>query len=532
MNMRRQRCQRRAVLASMLLTVSSPALAVDAQQGRSVPPLPLSAGTIATRVQANPFCEAVLVPIQEPTIALASDRQISPIRLKPIGAAIGLRTIGEPLDAPPSPILVTTPEAAGIRINPLIGSQHHASSEHKLQPVQVLEETECLSPIACVDTKLESVSVPETTEVRAAAPKTESAEEFEPIQFSLSDDGPDQSSVDARSSGESESNSVSKSNSVRERKSSRLGLESIRPIVIEPLFETESPVSQPIGQLPTPVVIPMVGDEVELSPLELGTVAEPLLLVESDRSYSEKASGGKGTSSKRSEPSVAPDVTASVVSIRNRHRPPVAVTPPPLNIERMPVSEDVKLVRPAVKRVDAIALNDGELLAGASKVIAANSSQPLTQPDTTRAVNLYMTKAQVRTLTIGLPIRQVQLRDQAVCQAVTSGSNELKLIGLDNGVTQLVVWAEASDAAEPKVGVFNIHVEDVVDVTGESVGDKTATLNQSIARAFPNCRVSVKQSNGQLVVSGHCDSSDSAAQVIRLVRKTCLIPVVDELRIR
>ncbi len=79
---------------------------------------------------------------------------------------------------------------------------------------------------------------------------------------------------------------------------------------------------------------------------------------------------------------------------------------------------------------------------------------------------------------------------------------------------------------------FDVHVKDVVETTGDTVGKKAKLLNQSIRSAFPHVNVLVRKNRDQLVVAGICESEATAKQIIRMVRKTCLIPVIDELVVR
>jgi hypothetical protein len=215
---------------------------------------------------------------------------------------------------------------------------------------------------------------------------------------------------------------------------------------------------------------------------------------------------------------------SSMVSNENRHRPPVAVSPPSRAIESPSQSEnDVLLVRPKVIRVAEAAMPNLPLSAELEGAKAVQKS-----PE----VDLYLSKAQVRTLAIGGELRQVNVDNQAICQVVQASANEMKLIGTGNGVTRLTVWGDDAKSGLPKVRVFRIHVEPKVEGPSQSVSETTDTLNQSIARAFPHSRVLVHRDKDQLLVRGVCDSNDTATQIMRMIRKTCLVPVVDELVIR
>ncbi len=531
--MRRQRCQRRAVLAALILATAAPSIAADSTSDglRIVSPLPLSANATSNRVQDNPFCEPVLVPLSNPLVQLASDRQVSPIRMKPIGVAVGLRSIGEPDSPPPPVILITPPATSQIQINPLIGSLHHDQAPESeitvsesanlvkrapetfsaqaavtpqpkvlsFEPVNdpVIETTDALVAEELLST-VETDQEPADDELVGQNLVSQEAEfdtdESEPVMFSLSD-------LDPEEPASEESDFVDPS--------SELG--GIQPITID------DPVNPTTSRKPSTSSKPVVGMAEPLVPIDFASDMLPSLKtapgdIHSSATVKESGSG----------------VVASLVSNANRYRPPVAVSTSPVPLIRNESTEGISLVRPAVTRVETLNLDDAlptlaetQLTLSQLQVVQASA-----------AIDLHMNKTQVRTLTIGGTFRRISLADQAICQAVNSGSNELKLIGTGCGVTELTIWADTGNGQEPKVRVFRIHVEDAVDTKGEAVTDKAETLNQSIARAFPNCRVQLRQENGQLVVAGDCDSDKSASGILRMVRKTCLIPVVDELRIR
>ena len=168
----------------------------------------------------------------------------------------------------------------------------------------------------------------------------------------------------------------------------------------------------------------------------------------------------------------------------------------------------------------------------AAPVRGLQASSPNKQAKLRKApTRLHITKAQVRSLTIGGHVRRIDVGDQGVCQAIATGPNQLKLIGTGNGVTRLVVWADTKNSPT-RVRTFEIHVEEAIEATGASLRGKTRMLNDSILHMFPNADVSVQQERDRLIVAGDCDSEAEAKKIIRMVRKTCLIPVRDEIKVR
>ncbi|MEM6471136.1 MAG: pilus assembly protein N-terminal domain-containing protein [Planctomycetota bacterium] len=148
------------------------------------------------------------------------------------------------------------------------------------------------------------------------------------------------------------------------------------------------------------------------------------------------------------------------------------------------------------------------------------------------AVVLNMERAQVKSMTIGGRLRRVSIANKDICQAFAAGANQLKLIGTGLGRTQLTVWADVAPGEPTRVQTFEIEVADAIDATGDRIAAHTALLNDSIGKAFPRASVVVSRESGQLLVTGQCDDERTAVQILRMVRKSCLVPVKDQLQVR
>ena len=203
------------------------------------------------------------------------------------------------------------------------------------------------------------------------------------------------------------------------------------------------------------------------------------------------------------------------LSNRQRYRSPVAVDAPPLTIERS--EQDAPSSIPAV-------------------TVAPDTVHPAYVGDDTLGkpagpTKLHIARAQVRALNIPGQLHRISLSDESVCQAFASGPGQLKLIGVGQGVTRLVVWSNNEQRAS-SVRTYDIYVNDAVEAAGDTVGEKVLLLNRSMATAFPHASVQVRQYRDQLVVVGHCQDNETAKKIVRMVRKTCLIPVQDEIKVR
>jgi Flp pilus assembly secretin CpaC len=202
-------------------------------------------------------------------------------------------------------------------------------------------------------------------------------------------------------------------------------------------------------------------------------------------------------------------------------RPPVAVDAPPIAITRSADRFAEATFNAPVQPADRPELSASAIPAETLAVVG-----PVDTP------TLFMTRAQVRSLTIGGQLHRVAVADKNVCQAFATGPNQLKLIGTGNGVTRLVVWTHAADASPARMQSFEVHVDDAITPNGKSTSDKSRMLSETIRRAFPGSRVQVQSISEGLVVVGYCDSEDDAKKIMRMVRKTCLIPVRDEIKVR
>lgn len=149
-----------------------------------------------------------------------------------------------------------------------------------------------------------------------------------------------------------------------------------------------------------------------------------------------------------------------------------------------------------------------------------------------KPVVLNLSRAQVRSMTIAGRLRRVSIANKDVCQAFAAGANQLKLIGTGIGKTKLTIWADVAPGESTRVQTFDIDVSNDVDAIGDKISAHTALLNDSIDKAFPRASVVVSRESGKLVVTGRCDNEDTAKQIVRMVRKSCLVPVQDNLLVR
>lgn len=568
----RNRLRRRIALMA-LIGAASPTIGAELNPYlNAFPPLPLQASDGSSATRTNPFCEPTLAtpPAKKvnEAILLASGSDASAIRLVPIGNAIGLNPIDQPklVRNDRAAMTIDLPPAANVQTNPLIQSQHHPAAgndglvavqspvvapENNRIPENAFERqakrsvasdfadslrggptsggvlVEPIQPPAIVHSGQKLV--PESTQPEVTQPEVTQPVASEPVFFSMSDELDSIDDTVVAVDGAVEVETFQEDVVVHDAEP-------------ESNIEVIDPVDSP-SLMAEPVVIDSVRSNDDAKPLTVMDFA--------DESSEQIIELERRSPVVRSVPTPA-EVSPQKALSAKRYRPPVAVTNVPIAFDRQsdaiepanqwdaPASSVIE-----VSEIESFADALDEVAEPASNTVAiASAVSP------SKLTPLYMTRAQVRSLTFGGKVTDIEVTDKGICQAFSAGPNQLKLIGTGDGVTRLVVWAvpdkkinaaettpsqtDATDAnaPQPVMRAFEIHVSDAVDATGEDSVDHTVMLNQSIRQAFPEADVVVHQRNNRLIVSGRCGSETVATKILRMVRKTCLIPVQDELVVR
>ncbi len=291
-------------------------------------------------------------------------------------------------------------------------------------------------------------------------------------------------------------------------------------------IELARPVAAPSRRVPTssaiaslPAQEPTQLDEPEPMPVDRPAALSELLHQSKDRAL------GTWKNDQAIDPQVAADRPVERSLHSQRFRPPVAVTSVPTTYHRGEVGTEMK--KAGMNMTGTVASKPSTQVQPVAEMNLASQTKSAGQSKH-KLTPLYMKSAQVKSLTVGGELRDVRVADPDVCRAVASGPNQVKLIGTGNGVTQLVVWAQTDEPNRPiRMRAFQVHVDQV-----DRGGATPELLDQSIRSAFPQCRVVLSEESGELIVSGQCDSDESAEKIIRMIRKTCLVPVQDRLTVR
>lgn len=124
-------------------------------------------------------------------------------------------------------------------------------------------------------------------------------------------------------------------------------------------------------------------------------------------------------------------------------------------------------------------------------------------------------------------VQAVSAEHEDICQIIQTGQKSFTVIGLTEGVTRVALISELD-------GERQIEVRQVTVSKGATAGSDLSVIAESISQTvqqlYPSSSVQVITRGQQLVVHGRVDSEASARKILSLVRKTALVPVVDELK--
>lgn len=570
--------KRQAFLAAILFAASPmwTGSTLTANDFFARPPLPIATATHApagtTDVKVNPFCLPAIVESADP-IRLASGTK-SPtapegtrMRLQAIGEAIGLHEIGHgPVAKTDMPAIeIQSPAPSQVQSNPLVDRILNGPASPNLpggesvkaglgKPVAGLSARRAASQTSertlppeptVVSEQNSSIVLLSRPEFKPAAEEVEAIsqepvvvaepqEDTEPVFFSFSDNDSSEANLDETASLDETANldetasldetaeSVESDQLASEPSDFAAALSQEKPEASEP-SPSESLPSQPVGLSVTTEAKPMHG---------VGGIQHNDFVDELKRYADEIDSQTRSANNRiaKHEPIAGEALTKPEPSLHSRrYRPPVAVHP-------VPIDFDGSESNPADASIGSVVTSAPGLSENTVDVSSGNTDADLVEnagDSSAAATTLYMNLAQVRSLTLGAELQSVRIADKSVCQAFAAGPNQLKLIGTGNGTTRLVVYAKpVPGQSEPRVRSFDIHVEEASKVNTESTEVRTEILNQTIQQTFPDADVVVRRSGNELVVMGRCGSEAVAKKIVRLVRRTCLVPVKDQLRVR
>ncbi|GIW93110.1 MAG: hypothetical protein KatS3mg110_1151 [Pirellulaceae bacterium] len=121
------------------------------------------------------------------------------------------------------------------------------------------------------------------------------------------------------------------------------------------------------------------------------------------------------------------------------------------------------------------------------------------------------------------PVARIDVLDRAVCDVIQFSPYELAVVGKQVGVSMVRMWYEGQDnSTNYLVSVRAVEPVAVAD-------DQFEQMRQMIREMFPKAHVEIISETDRIVVRGTATSNEEALQIVSLIRKLRLVPVVDRL---
>jgi len=120
-------------------------------------------------------------------------------------------------------------------------------------------------------------------------------------------------------------------------------------------------------------------------------------------------------------------------------------------------------------------------------------------------------------------IVRVATANAEVCDVVQLNAREVAIVGKSRGTTKIEFWHEGIARASHTVTVGS------VQATGNPKGERTERLLKLISYLFPGSRVELTSEEDRLIVRGQASSRHQAIDILSTIRRSQLVPVVDEL---
>jgi Flp pilus assembly secretin CpaC len=137
----------------------------------------------------------------------------------------------------------------------------------------------------------------------------------------------------------------------------------------------------------------------------------------------------------------------------------------------------------------------------------------------------------VTSLTVDGIIEAVRVEDDSVARVISSTSRHLRLIGVRPGKTRVLVQQKVAGRDASLREIYELHVGSSSNVRGGE-SQQEQSLMELIEQKFSTASVQVTRQGDRIIVQGECDDARDAKEIVRLIRKTFLVPVEDQLILR
>lgn len=125
-------------------------------------------------------------------------------------------------------------------------------------------------------------------------------------------------------------------------------------------------------------------------------------------------------------------------------------------------------------------------------------------------------------------ITELSVEHPSICQLMQTGESSVSLIGIRPGSTRIAL-VMVNDAGERQVEIHEVSVTSAPSAA-QSLPDLATELSRAVGRLVPNSDVEIVAYEDYILVHGFTHYESDAKKILSLVRKTSLVPVVDQLK--
>ena len=206
---------------------------------------------------------------------------------------------------------------------------------------------------------------------------------------------------------------------------------------------------------------------------------------------------------------------------------PPAVSPAPTAVADAAPTVDETADRPAATPTAIPAgqppMHLAKFEAGPASLRPQPGHEPQADAEITGELRCEVRRSQL--MRVPFDVQRVAIGDSNVCDVVRFAPREFSIIGKEYGSTRLTMWFHG-DAMPPVT--YLIHVGPGAQEQ-RRLHDEYQKLTTLITEMYPTSRVTLIPAEEKLIVQGQVDTAQQAREIMALIRKARLIPVIDQI---
>ncbi len=180
---------------------------------------------------------------------------------------------------------------------------------------------------------------------------------------------------------------------------------------------------------------------------------------------------------------------------------------------------------PSIPSSGAVASNSTVNTAGAAATPATQSplATPAAMPTPSFGRRVDLVAGEAQAILTDASILKFSVEHPEHCQIVKNGDRSASVIGIKPGKTRIAFFYDQN-----KVEIREVVITGPVDLHPQR-SQMAMEMTRAVAAMYPSASVEVVTDDEGLVVQGFAESENEAKKIIRMVRQSSLLPVVDRL---